>query len=232
MKLSKICGASTLPRFRASALTFLCASALATALATVLIAPAAVAQGQGSTTAPAAAPNRVGVLSVTAAVFNTAEGKQGLNEMQSKFTPQQTELQNLQKQIQDAQKRLQEGDATLPQEEKARLSRQIEIWTRTGTRLQQQLEEDVTYARNELGERILRKMDAVVDRYAKEGGFSLIIDVSSQQVPYWNPSVDVTQDIIKAYDAANPASGAAATQPGQTRPPAQPGQTRPRPPGK
>lgn len=224
MKLSKICGAS--------ALTFLCASALATALATVLIAPAAVAQGQGSTTAPAPAPNRVGVLSVTAAVFNTAEGKQGLNEMQSKFTPQQTELQNLQKQIQDAQKRLQEGDATLPQEEKARLSRQIEIWTRTGTRLQQQLEEDVTYARNELGERILRKMDAVVDRYAKEGGFSLIIDVSSQQVPYWNPSVDVTQDIIKAYDAANPASGAAATQPGQTKPPAQPGQTRPRPPGK
>lgn len=211
---------------------FVCASALATALATALTAPAALAQGQGSTAAPAPAPNRVGVLSVTAAIFNTAEGKQGLSEMQSKFTPQQTELQNLQKQIQDAQKQLQDGGEKLPQEERARLSRQIEIWTRTGTRLQQQLEEDVTYARNDLGERILRKMDAVVDRYAKEGGFSLIIDVSTQQVPYWNPSVDITQDIIKAYDAANPASGAAATQPGQTKPPAQPGQTRPKPPGR
>ncbi len=230
MKLSKRSGVSALRFVRASAPRFLCASALATALATVLTAPAALAQGQGSTAAPAPAPNRVGVLSVTAAVFNTAEGKQGLGEMQSKFTPQQTELQNLQKQIQDAQKQLQ--DEKLPQEERARISRQIEIWTRTGTRLQQQLEEDVTFARNELGERILRKMDAVVDRYAKEGGFSLIIDVSTQQVPYFNPSVDITQDIIKAYDAANPASGAAATQPGQTKPPAQPGQPRPKPPGR
>ncbi len=231
MKLSTKSGARAWRFVCASALTFFCASALATALATALTAPAALAQGQGSTAA-APAPNRVGVLSVTAAIFNTAEGKQGLNEMQSKFTPQQTELQNLQKQIQDAQKQLQDGGEKLPQEERARLSRQIEIWTRTGTRLQQQLEEDVTYAREELGQRILRKMGDVVDRYAKEGGFAVVIDVSGQNVPYWNPSVDITQDIIKAYDAANPASGAAATQPGQTKPPAQPGQPRPKPPSR
>lgn len=194
-----------------------------TALAALLLAPAAFAQGQ-----PAApAPTKIGVLNVTAAVFNTAEGKQGLAEMQSKFAPQQTELQNLQKQIQDAQKRLQDGQNTLPDDEKARLGRQIEIWTRSGQRKQQELEELVTYERNDLGERILRKMDGVVERYAQENGFAVIIDVSQQQVPYWSNQVEITQDIIRAYDAANPV-GAAAQAP---RPATQPGQTRPKPPG-
>lgn len=194
-----------------------------TALAALLLAPAAFAQGQSA----AAAPSKLGVLNVTAAVFNTAEGKQGVAEMQSKFTPQQTELQNLQRQIQDAQRRLQDGQSTLPEEEKARLSRQIEIWTRSGQRKQQELEELITYERNELGERILRKMDAVIERYAQENGFAVVFDVSSQNVPYWSNQVEITQDIIRAYDAAHPVGAAAQTP----RPAAQPGQTRPKPPG-
>jgi outer membrane protein len=195
-----------------------------TALAALLLAPAAFAQGGQPA---AAAPTKLGVLNVTAAVFNTAEGKQGVAEMQSKFTPQQTELQNLQKQIQDAQKRLSDGQTTLPDEEKSRLSRQIEIWTRSGQRKQQELEELITYERNDLGERILRKMDAVIERFAQENGFAVVIDVSSQNVPYWSNQVEITQDIIRAYDAANPVGAAQQTRPA----PAQPGQTRPKPPG-
>lgn len=195
------------------------------AVAALLLAPAAFAQGGQ----PAAAtPAKVGVLNVTGAVFNTAEGKQGVAEMQSKFAPQQNELQNLQKQIQDAQKRLQDGQNTLPDEEKARIQSQIQIWTRSGQRKQEELEELITFERNELGGRILRKMDPVLERYAQENGFAVIFDISSQNVPYWSERVEVTQDIIRAYDAANPLGAAA--QP--TRPaPAQPGQTRPKPPG-
>ena len=196
-----------------------------TAMAVLLLAPAALAQG--SSTAAAPAPTKIGVLHMTGALFSTAEGKQGLAELQSKFAPQQTELQNLQKQIQDAQKRLQDGASTLPEEEKARIGRQIEIWTRNGQRKQQELEEMFTYERNELGDRILRKMDDVMERFAKENGFAVIIDVSSTNVPFWAPSVDITQDVIRSYDAANPVNAAA--QP-PTRP-ATPGQTRPKPPG-
>jgi outer membrane protein len=196
-----------------------------TALAALLLAPAAFAQGQPA----AAAPTKLGVLNMTGAIFNTAEGKQGIAEMQSKFAPLQTELQNLQKQIQDAQRRLGEGQSTLSDEDKARLQGQIEIWTRSGQRKQQELEDLITYERNDLGGRILKKMDAVIERYAQENGFAVIIDVSSQQVPYWSNTAEVTQDIIRAYDSANPV-GAAAQQPPRTTP-AQPGQPRPKPPG-
>lgn len=194
-----------------------------TALAALLLAPAAFAQGQPA----AAAPSKIGILNVTAAVFNTAEGKQGLAELQSKFAPQQTELGNLQRQIQDAQRRLQEGQSSLSDEDKARLQGQIEIWSRSYQRKSDELQEMITFERNDLGGRILKKMEPVIDRYAQENALAVILDVSTQNVPFWSPQVEITQDVIRAYDAANPV-GAAAQQP---RPAAQPGQTRPKPPG-
>ena len=201
-----------------------------TALAALLAAPAALAQGTTGA-APAAAPTRVGVISVRQAIITTAEGKQASAELQSQFAPRQTELQNLSKQIQDAQARGQQQ--TTPDDERARLARQIDAWTRSAQRKQQELQEDVQGAENEVADRIGRKMIEIVDRYARENGFAVVIDVSAQSTPvvYAASAVDITQDIVRLYDAAHPLRPA--QQP--ARPPAQPGQTRPpaqKPPGR
>lgn len=198
-----------------------------TALAALLAAPAAFSQGTtGGAAAPAAAPTRVGVISVRQAIVTTAEGKQASAELQSQFAPRQTELQNLGKQIQDAQAKAQQQ--TTPDDERARLARQVDAWTRSYQRKQQELQEDVQAAENEVADRIGRKMVDVVDRYARENGFAVVIDVSAQSTPvvYAATGIDITQDIIRLYDAANPVRAAQqparpATQPGQTRPPAQ-----------
>jgi outer membrane protein len=202
----------------------------ATALA-ALLAPVALAQGQTSAP-PAVAPTRVGILSARLAIVATAEGKQASAELQSQFAPRQNELESLRKQIEDAQKRLQEGQNTLPEEERVRLQRQIQIWTRTGQRKQQELEDDANFAQEELIGRIYRKMDEIVERYARENGYAVVFDVSGQNNPlvYASNQVDITQDIIRLYDQAHPV-GAASSQPAQQqRPAAQPGQPRPKPP--
>jgi uncharacterized UPF0146 family protein len=51
---------------------------------------------------------------------------------------------------------------------------------------------------NELGGGII----AVIDKYAKENGYVLVIDISSQQTPvvYRSDSTDITKDIIELYD--------------------------------
>jgi outer membrane protein len=56
----------------------------------------------------------------------------------------------------------------------------------------------------ELGQRIV----AVIDKYAKENGYTLIMDVSSQQTPviFAANGIDVTQDIIALYDKNAPAA--------------------------
>lgn len=200
------------------------------ALAALLAVPAAWAQapaGGAAQDQPEAA-GRVGILNFRGAIANTAEGKQAQAELQSRFAPRQTELENLRKQIEDSQRRLREGDRTLSDEEKLRLARQIEQGTRLGQRLQENLQEDVNIAQDEVFQSIGGKMLNVIDRYARENGYALIVDVSGQASPviYATPSINITQDIVRLYDQANPVKSAAApaqpkpAQPGQTKPPA------------
>jgi outer membrane protein len=59
-----------------------------------------------------------------------------------------------------------------------------------------------------LGQRIV----AVIDKYAKDNGYTLIVDVSSQQTPviFAASGTDITQDIIALYDKNSPAAASAA----------------------
>ncbi len=195
-----------------------------TALAALLAAPAAFSQGAtGGAAAPAAAPSRIAALSVRQAIVTTAEGKQASAELQSQFAPRQTELENIRKQVADLQAK---GQAqTTPDDQRAQISRQIDVLSRAFQRKQQELQEDVQAAEAEVADRIGRKMLEIVDRYSRENGYAMVIDVSAQGSPViqWSPTVDITQDIVRLYDAANPVR--AAQQP--PRPAAQPGQTRP-----
>jgi outer membrane protein len=201
------------------------------AVACLLAVPAAFAQTTGNPTpaAPSAPAVRIGVLNIRLAIVTTAEGKQASAELQSQFAPRQTEAQNVAKQIQDIRTRLEQGQATMPDEERARLQRQGEALTRRLNRMQQELQEDVQAAEAEVGERIGGKLMQVVDRYARENGFAVVLNVSpdTNHVIYAANAVDVTQDVIRLYDAANPIRSSAAPAQPAARPAAQPGQPKP-----
>ena len=208
----------------------------AAALAALLLVSVAHAQGQpasgtsSGSSAAEAAPGKIGIISFRQAIVNTAEGKQAQAELQSQFAPRQTELENLRKQIEEAQKRLNDGARTLSDEEKVRIARQIDQWTRLGQRKQQELQEDVEAAQDEVLQRIGGKMLDVIDRYARENGYTLIVDVSAQSstVLFFAPAINITQDIIRLYDQAYPLKPGA--QPAQPQPRPQPGQPKPQQP--
>jgi len=175
--------------------------------------------GAWAQAAPAAAGGpKVGVLSVRQAIVATAEGKQASAELQSQFAPRQNELEGLNKQINDLRARLSAGTTTLSDEEKARLGAQGQKLAAQLERKNTELQEDVNAAQGEVVDRIGRKMIDVLDRYARENGFSMVLDSSAQNSPilYASNNIDVTQDIVKLYDQAYPLKGgttAPATKP-------------------
>jgi hypothetical protein len=72
-------------------------------------------------------------------------------------------------------------------------------------------------------------MGEVISRYARENGYMIIMDAQVCNV-YCSNQLDVTQDIIRLYDQANPvktgAPGAAKPAPAASKP-AQPAATPP-----
>src|ERR1700737_2083732 len=165
---------------------------------------------------------KVGFVNVRAAIVGTGEGKIASAELQSQFAARQTELENLTKQINDLRQRLSTGGDKLSQEEQLRLQREGEVKARQLERKQTEYQEDVNAAQGDVIDRIGRKMIDVLDRYGRENGFSAIFDSSAQNSPilFTATNVDVTQDIVRLYDAAYPVKGGAATP--ATKPPAKP----------
>src|ERR1700722_12051280 len=141
------------------------------AIAAFSLVPVSGARAQGA--AAAAAPVKIGMIRLRNAIVATAEGKQALAQLQSQFAPKQNELQNMQKQIEDIQRRVSEGARTLSDEEKAKLQRQYDLLTRRFQRDNDDATEEFNAAQNDAVEVIGRKLIEVLDRYARENGYTV-----------------------------------------------------------
>lgn len=177
--------------------------------------------------APAVAPAKVAIINFRAAIGATAEGKQASAELQSQFAPRSAEIDNLTKQINDLQQKLQAGQGKLSPEEEQRLTTQGQRLTQQRDRRTNDFQEDAGAAQQDVFERIGRKMVDVIDRHARENGYSVVLDTSGQNSPilYASNQVNITEEIVRLYDQAYPvkagATGAApAPKPAAAKPPA------------
>ena len=186
----------------------------------LLGAAAAWAQAAPAGGAASAAPGKVAIINLRGAIGSTAEGKQASAELQSQFAPRSAEIDNLTKQINDLQQKLQAGQGKLSQDEEARLTQQGQRLTQQLDRRRNDFQEDAGAAQQEVFERIGRKMVDVLDRFARESGYAVVLDTSGQNSPilYASNQVDVTQDIIRLYDQAYPVKGGAGAAPTNNAP--------------
>jgi outer membrane protein len=177
----------------------------------------------------AAVSGKSGVINIRQAIASTAEGKQAGAELQSQFAARQSELEGLNKQISELRQRLDTGTGKLSQEEQTRLQRQGEVMARQLQRKQDEYQEDVNAAQGEVFDRIGRKMVDVLDRYARENGFVLVLDSSSQNTPilFASTNIDVTQDIVRLYDGAYPVKAGSGTTAKPSAKPAAPPAAKP-----
>lgn len=161
------------------------------------------------------APTRIAVINIQTAIAATEEGKQAAQELQTRFTPRQNEISSLTKRLQSLQQRLQNGQNTLSNQEKQRLGRQYQQLSRQVQRKQQELQDDAQDARTDAIDTIGQKMMGLIDHYATQNNFSVVLDTSSQTSPvlFATNSVDITNQIVRLYNQTYPVKKAAAAAP-------------------
>lgn len=183
---------------------------------------------------PAGAQNagsKVGVINIQSAIVSTKDGQKAAGEIQTRFNPKKTELDKRQTEITQLQDQLNRGRNTLSEDARNKLVRDIDQKTKSLNRdtddAREELNQEEQKIMNELGGRIMQ----VIDKYAKDNGYTLILDVSSPQTPvlYASNAIDITRDIIELYDKNAPpaAAGAPAAAPPGTQPVTRPPVTRP-----
>jgi outer membrane protein len=189
-------------------------------------APAGGASAIGTT-------SRVAVIEIQSAILQTKDGQKALADMQAKFNPVKSKLDAKRAEIAKNEDSLRKGQSTLSQDAQAKLSRDIDIATKSLNRDTDDANADLEAENQKMMNDLGGKMMAIINKYAADKGLLLVLDVSSQQTPVlWaSNTIDITRDVIAAYDsgaASLPAqpSPVSSNQP-KTRPVSTPGSIRP-----
>jgi len=160
----------------------------------------------------AQAPNKVAVISIQGAIVGTKDGQKASQELDAKFVPKNKEFQSRQSEIAQLQDQLTKGGTVMAEEKRNQLAREIDEKKKRLERDMQDAEEDLRAEQQKVLASLGQRLMAVLEKYAKDNGFSLVLDDSNQNTPvlYASSAIDITQDIISLYDKTT-TNGAPAT---------------------
>ncbi len=160
--------------------------------------------------ASAQTAGKVGVINIQMALVSTKDGQKAAGDLEAKSQPKRKAIEAKQNEINQLKDQLQKGQNALSDTAKNELIRNIDYKQKSLTRdtedAQAELDGDQQKILQDLGGRMM----AVIDKYSKDNGYTLVLDVSSPQTPvlFASNTIDITKDIIDLYDK-NAGGGAA-----------------------
>lgn len=173
----------------------------------------------------AQAPAKVAIIHVQNAILQTKDGQKAAGDLQARFAPKKADLDKKQADIATLQDTLRKGSATMSEDAKAKLMRDIDANNKSLQRDTEDAQADLDAEQGKIMQELGNKVMAVLEKFATANGYSLVLDVSNPQTPVlWaSQTIDITSDIVKLYDQANPGTAAAkpaGAAPTTARPPA------------
>ena len=156
-----------------------------------------------STGTVASAQTKIAIINLQRAVLESAEIKKASAEMEARYKPRTSQLDQLQKELATISQNLQTNAGKLTPQGEADLQAQGQRKQREAQRIQEDLQADVDRERNEILSRSSQKMTEVVKKIAEEKGYDVVIDTSN--TVFFKPALEITADAIAAYDKAYPA---------------------------
>lgn len=195
---------------RLLAIAVILASGLGLNAAAQVSSPAAPA-----TTAPAAGPAKIAVIAFQVAVAQTNEGQRNFADLQKKYDPKRQQLKALSDEIDSLTKQLQTQGDKLGDAERASRAKTIDDKKKQLQRDAEDAQNDMQGEMQEVYNTLASKVYDVLNDYAKQHGFTLVLDIAQQQTPvlYATDSTNITKAIIDAY---NVKSGVPAPPPSST----------------
>lgn len=199
-------------------------------------APAATAAGSST---------KIGIINVEEAIVSSNEGQRDFAAMMAKYKAPNDQLQAMSKELEDKRNQLKTQGNVMSEDKRAELAGSIQDLEKNAQRFFDDNQAKVQKEQGEIANRIGQKLLKVIDVYAKNNGYGVILDVSAPQSPVlWanaQGGIVITKEIVDAYNAQSgvppqpKAAGAAAGAGAITRPsgttPRPAGTTAPKPAG-
>lgn len=159
---------------------------------------------------------KIAVIQLQVAIAQTKDGQKAAAELEAKAAPKKKELDQKQADINSLKDQLQKGQNTLSEATKNEIYNNIQQKTKSLQRDYDDAQADMDQEQQRILQTLGQKILAVIERYSRDKGYSMVVDVSNPQTPvmYASPTIDITKDIIELYDQNAPAMSAPTTSKG------------------
>lgn len=137
------------------------------------------------------------------AIAGTSDGKHANAEMEAKFAPRRKQIEDQQSEINRVSEELAKPEASPGKDKRSAIQQDLDDRQKKLERDKQDYQEDLKRARQDYMQQISPKFVRVLEKYALNHGYDVVLDVSNGGGPvlYSSPGCDITMEVIAAYDS-------------------------------
>jgi outer membrane protein len=183
------------------------------------VAAGALAHAQAPAVGGGPVPTKIAVINLQEAMARTKEGQRVAAEINTKFGPKKAEFDKKQTDIEQLTDKLNKGRATMSDDAQKSLAAEIQRKNtdlkRFGEDSQTEMDTDEAKATQDLQ----GKMFPLLQNYAIQNNFALVVDVGQQSPVLWYASAtNITDVMVALFDQAHPVATAAPAAAPKTTP--------------
>ncbi len=150
---------------------------------------------------------KLGIINPQAVLQSSSKGKEAIERLKSLQLAKQKRYEALQSEIDKLQK--ESMSPALNQEARDRKASELQGRQTDIKRFAEDAQKESMAAQQKEFEKIQADLMPIIEKIAKENGFSLILDLNTAGVTYFEPGIDISEKVVKAYDAQSAAAAAA-----------------------
>ncbi len=165
-------------------------------------APAPVAQQPAQPRPPFPTGVKYAFVYVQQIASESAEGKAATAKINALQQQKVNELNEKNKALQASQQKLEQGGSVLNDAARAQLTGDIDRQQRDIQRFTEDAQQDVQNLQAQLQEDFQRKLTPIIAKVAQEKQLHMIFSVTDSGLVWGDPSLDLTPEVIKEFDAS------------------------------
>jgi outer membrane protein len=143
---------------------------------------------------------RVGYVDIQRIAARSQAGVQTREQLEKDKVGMQKQLDGHKAELDKLRDELQKKGQLLSADARRDKQDQLERKLRDAQRLAGDLEKELQKKEQIMGAKILRELEGIFTRVGKEKGYAMILERRRAGVVYGAPEVDVTEEVIKAFD--------------------------------
>jgi outer membrane protein len=146
------------------------------------------------------AEDKVGVVDLQRALNEVEEGSTAKAALKKEFDEKQKQLDSRQNELKKLKDELDAQSTMMTNEKKQEKVADLQKKLVEVQQLYYSLQQDLSKREGEVTGQIFQKMGVILGQMGTEQGYAAIVEKSA--VPYFKPSLDVTNELIRRYNAA------------------------------